>query len=59
MLDDIGTNYSTPVSAINIDKNFISVKISPKNLGELAAILVDSGYEIKSDVITNNEKTTS
>jgi D-alanyl-D-alanine carboxypeptidase/D-alanyl-D-alanine-endopeptidase (penicillin-binding protein 4) len=57
MLDDIGTDYATPVSAINIDKNLISVKISPKKLGELAAILADSGYEIKSEVITNSEKT--
>ncbi|MDX1917107.1 MAG: D-alanyl-D-alanine carboxypeptidase/D-alanyl-D-alanine-endopeptidase [Rickettsiaceae bacterium] len=57
MLDDIGTAYATPVSAINIDKNLISVKISPKKPGELAVILADSGYKIKSDVITNNEKT--
>ena len=57
MLVDIGTNYAAPVSAINIDKNFISVTISPKKPGQLAAILTDSGYKIKSDVITNNEKT--
>ncbi len=57
MLDDIGTDYATPVSAINIDKNLISVKISPKKPGELAAVLADSGYDIKSDVITNNQKT--
>lgn len=57
MLDDIGTDYATPISAINIDNNFISVKISPKKPDELAEILADSGYKIKSDVITNNEKT--
>ena len=57
MIDDIGTDYATPVSAINIDKNLVTLKIFPKKMGELAAIKSDVRYKIKSDVITNDEKT--
>jgi D-alanyl-D-alanine carboxypeptidase/D-alanyl-D-alanine-endopeptidase (penicillin-binding protein 4) len=56
MIDDIGTYYATPVSAINIDKNLISLKVSPTSIGKLAEIQVDTRYIVNSQIITNEEK---
>nr|WP_246438095.1 D-alanyl-D-alanine carboxypeptidase/D-alanyl-D-alanine-endopeptidase [Rickettsia tillamookensis] len=55
MIDDIGRNYSPPVSSINIDKNLISVKVEPTKLGEFAKISTDLEYNTHSNVITNNQ----
>jgi D-alanyl-D-alanine carboxypeptidase/D-alanyl-D-alanine-endopeptidase (penicillin-binding protein 4) len=56
MIDDIGTYYATPVSAINIDKNLISLKVYPTSIGKLAKIQVDNQYIVNSQIITNEEK---
>jgi len=55
MIDDIGRSYSTPVSSMNIDRNLISIKVIPSKLGEFAKISTDLGYNIHSNVITNNQ----
>ncbi|MDB6096629.1 MAG: dacB [Francisellaceae bacterium] len=56
MIGDIGTDYATPVSAINIDKNFISVKILATKMGKLATIKIDKNFNVNSKVITNKDK---
>ncbi|XVN40873.1 MAG: D-alanyl-D-alanine carboxypeptidase/D-alanyl-D-alanine-endopeptidase [Rickettsia endosymbiont of Argas persicus] len=55
MIDDLGRKFSTPVSSINIDKNFISVKITPTKLGKSAKIFTDLKYDILFNVKTNNQ----
>lgn len=57
MISDIGTKSGAPVSAINIDKNLISVTIKPYLPGEKASIFVNPKYSIESSVITSSDQT--
>lgn len=55
MLDDIGSDFAQPVSSVNIDKNLITVKILPTQIGKLAVAKGDASYQIDSSVITTAE----
>jgi D-alanyl-D-alanine carboxypeptidase/D-alanyl-D-alanine-endopeptidase (penicillin-binding protein 4) len=57
MIDDIATNYATPVCAANLDKNLIAVTLWPTALGQLAKGYIDSGYSLDSKVVTNDQDT--
>ena len=56
IIDDIGTDYTAPVSAINIDKNLIAIRIIAGKIGKSAIIQADPGYSVNSKVITNDQK---
>ncbi|MCC8461865.1 MAG: D-alanyl-D-alanine carboxypeptidase/D-alanyl-D-alanine-endopeptidase [Rickettsia endosymbiont of Ecitomorpha arachnoides] len=55
MIDDIGRNYSPPVSSINIDKNLVSIKVTPNKINKFAKISADLDYDIRSNVTTNDQ----
>jgi D-alanyl-D-alanine carboxypeptidase/D-alanyl-D-alanine-endopeptidase (penicillin-binding protein 4) len=57
MIDDIGTNYATPISAANIDENLVAVKMEPDKIGEPAIASIEDGYTLVADVITSQEPT--
>ncbi len=58
IIDDMGTRYSRPVSAINIDQSLITVTITPGTFGKPAVLENDAGYVVDVDVVTNLEKST-
>ena len=56
VIDDMGTAYSTPVSASSLDQNLIAIDITPGFYIGQAHIENDAGYSIDSNVITNDQK---
>ncbi len=56
IIDDMGTRYSRPVSATNLDQNLITVTINPGTFGKPATIENDAGYLGDVDVVTTLEK---
>lgn len=54
---DLGKSFSTPVSAVNLDKNLIRITISPTKKLSLASIKQDGEAKIENFVIFNEEKT--
>jgi serine-type D-Ala-D-Ala carboxypeptidase/endopeptidase (penicillin-binding protein 4) len=55
MVDDIGTDYASPVSSFILDKNFINIKVLPNKIGRFATIQIDADYRINSEIITGAE----
>ena len=56
MIDDVGSNYSPPLSSMIIDENLISIVANPSMVGQLAHVAVDPEYPFVSDVITNTDE---
>lgn len=57
MVDDIGTYYAPPISAIILDGNIVNIKVKASKDGELADISNDTGYKIESIITTNKQPT--
>lgn len=55
VIDDIGTWYAQPVSAINLDENLVSISIIPGTLFKPAITTNNAGYLI-SGITTSIEK---
>lgn len=55
MIDDIGTWYAQPVSAMNLDDNLVSITVTPNTLFKPAIITNDAGYLV-SGITTGVEK---
>ncbi len=58
MIDDIGTKYAQPVSAMNLDENLVSIKVVPTTLFKPAIITNNAGYLI-NEITTGIEKSTT
>ncbi len=54
---DLGKTYSTPDSAVNIDKNLIKIIVSPDKKLEFANVRKNGEIKIENLVISNDEKT--
>ena len=55
MQNDVGTGYGQPVSTINLDKNVITVSITPTTLSKRAHVTNDAGYPVETTVVTTAE----
>jgi D-alanyl-D-alanine carboxypeptidase/D-alanyl-D-alanine-endopeptidase (penicillin-binding protein 4) len=56
MIDDVGSNYASPISSMIIDENLISVIAKPTEAGAPASILVEPNYPFVSGAVTNLEE---
>ncbi|MCX7342968.1 MAG: D-alanyl-D-alanine carboxypeptidase/D-alanyl-D-alanine-endopeptidase, partial [Proteobacteria bacterium] len=56
MIDDIGTWYAQPVSAMNLDENLVSITVTPSTLFKPAVITNDAGYFLVSGITTDFKK---
>ncbi len=52
---DVGTASARPVSAIIIDKNVITVSVTPTGIGKPAHLTNDAGYEVDGTIITTSK----
>ncbi len=52
---DKGSKYAQPLSAINIDKNLITISVQSTSLGKAAHLHNDAGYPINSLVKTSSD----
>jgi D-alanyl-D-alanine carboxypeptidase/D-alanyl-D-alanine-endopeptidase (penicillin-binding protein 4) len=50
MLYDVGTKYSTPCSAMNIDRNIVNITVTRNDKNNII-VNNDASYKIKSDLI--------
>lgn len=57
IIDDIGKNYASPVSSINIDHNLINIKVVPSIISN-PLIISDVKFKVVSTV-TNSKKSSS
>lgn len=57
MIDDIGVWYAQPVSAMNLDENFVSITVTPTTLFKPAIIANNAGYAT-SGITTDITKST-
>jgi len=51
IVGDRGKHYARPVSALIIDENFIHLDIFPTSNGKLAQVSSESGFEVRSELI--------
>jgi D-alanyl-D-alanine carboxypeptidase/D-alanyl-D-alanine-endopeptidase (penicillin-binding protein 4) len=52
---DRGTHYSKPISAMVIDRNDITIRITPGKVGEVAFLNSDAKYKFNNSIVSSKE----